>query len=865
MPFRYIVVVPVFKHSVLVADALRSLLSQEAADEMKVVVIDDGCPYRETVETLATFQATYPEHIAVYRQTNRGLSGARNTGIEIALRHYPESEGIYFLDADNMLESWAMKRAGEACTSNPDADWFFPDIANFGLRFLSDYRGKYDILELLQHNYCEAGSFVRMRVFKAGIRFDESMKLGYEDWDFWLQATALGFRGQHLPDSGFRYRKRGESMLSNSDRDSPEILGYIRRKHRHSFSPKRILQIEATERARSLFVDVDLGNIALGLDCPLAALQSGRTITADELAARLAGYPERLVGKQAFFATQGLWKALAGAHLLHWLLWECERLQDTANIVAVRLMPAEEPDQIKISDQPFPLRLGDLFYMGTGFLSECANDPHGNWLASLDSANPEPSVCFLSIQIPSPHMSTAPLNHVPILREVLSFIDALRGLRRTYGDGAKWKRDTNMRLGLSQTLTVTDDWHQLRPLFPRHSEGKEIHVGFVLPLAAFGGVERVAHQTALALRSLGMVPHLIIVGSNELSLPSEFGPIYETVRLYRDEGSGDFKWTDHIQFNGTGLPALEPGRIGELAGMCGDLDVIINNHSAHISSAMGILKRCGILTAVSQHVFDLNAHGRPNGHPFLSLAFEHVYDVMLPVSRQMEHQMHGLGVPRQKLIRIQNASGFPIGDHDVEDAIASRESRQGPLRCLFMGRLDPQKGADRLERIIARAKLEGLALDWRVIGKAIIHQGKEPLKLDGIVIEPPVLRGADITERLAWADVLVLPSRYEGLPLVLHEAMSFGVVVIASDVGAVSELVIDQDTGYLVSENNFVEKTVSILRDLQGRPDEMRALGRRASAFARTQSWTRNVEPLANWIREETAKRKRPQPALEKE
>lgn len=67
------------------------------------------------------------------------------------------------------------------------------------------------------------------------------------------------------------------------------------------------------------------------------------------------------------------------------------------------------------------------------------------------------------------------------------------------------------------------------------------------------------------------------------------------------------------------------------------------------------------------------------------------------------------------------------------------------------------------------------------------------------------------------ADLFVLPSNYEGLPIVIIEAMSFGKPVVASNVGGISELVHDGINGYAV-ENNvdlFVEKIKYILEDGQ--------------------------------------------------
>ena len=66
----------------------------------------------------------------------------------------------------------------------------------------------------------------------------------------------------------------------------------------------------------------------------------------------------------------------------------------------------------------------------------------------------------------------------------------------------------------------------------------------------------------------------------------------------------------------------------------------------------------------------------------------------------------------------------------------------------------------------------------------------------------------DIPDLMAAADAFVLPSRWEGLPMVLLEAASAGLPVVATDVGGNAEVVVDQETGFLVP------------------PDDAEALGR---------------------------------------
>jgi glycosyltransferase involved in cell wall biosynthesis len=83
----------------------------------------------------------------------------------------------------------------------------------------------------------------------------------------------------------------------------------------------------------------------------------------------------------------------------------------------------------------------------------------------------------------------------------------------------------------------------------------------------------------------------------------------------------------------------------------------------------------------------------------------------------------------------------------------------------------------------------------------------------------------DVAEQLCNADAFVLPSRWEGLPYSILEAMAAGLPVVASRVGGVPELVVDGVTGFLVESENVGHMAAALDR-LHSSGSAARELGR---------------------------------------
>jgi len=95
-------------------------------------------------------------------------------------------------------------------------------------------------------------------------------------------------------------------------------------------------------------------------------------------------------------------------------------------------------------------------------------------------------------------------------------------------------------------------------------------------------------------------------------------------------------------------------------------------------------------------------------------------------------------------------------------------------------------------------------------------------------------RRSDVSQIIAAADLLVLPSFIEGTPGALLEAGMAGVPAVSSRVGGLEEIVKDGETGYLVdphNENEFVERICYLIEH----ENELREVGRNAKSWIKDQ------------------------------
>lgn len=150
-----------------------------------------------------------------------------------------------------------------------------------------------------------------------------------------------------------------------------------------------------------------------------------------------------------------------------------------------------------------------------------------------------------------------------------------------------------------------------------------------------------------------------------------------------------------------------------------------------------------------------------------------------------------------------------------------------PLKIVSCARVIPLK---RLTRIVdALTELEQMSVHWTHIGggaglDALYDYATEKLSgTQNIQFELlGTLPNAQVRELYATKPfhVFLNVSETEGIPVAIMEAMSFGIPVIATDVGGTSELVTDGRSGYLLSRDYVDETLAVLLRRIAGLPED---------------------------------------------
>jgi glycosyltransferase involved in cell wall biosynthesis len=215
-------------------------------------------------------------------------------------------------------------------------------------------------------------------------------------------------------------------------------------------------------------------------------------------------------------------------------------------------------------------------------------------------------------------------------------------------------------------------------------------------------------------------------------------------------------------------------------------------------------------------------------------------------SEEEAREARRLGVAPARAHVVANGIALPpLPDRSA--ARASYSLDDGQLCLMWVGRLAPQKAPDRFLRLFAAAAGPFPEVRAVMIGSGPLEPGlRELARSLGLGDRLQLSRDEYAVRSMAAADVLVMTSRYEGLPYVVLEGQSLGLPVVAFDAGGIASVVDDGVTGFVLAQDDeagFGAALRRLINDAGLRRSMGEAARRRAERF-RLEDMVDRIEAL---------------------
>jgi glycosyltransferase involved in cell wall biosynthesis len=228
------IVIPAYNPTSHLLEAIASAAAQ-THPHTEIILVNDGSDQPESLKILEKAAALVGTYLD---QSNQGLGAARNAAFRAAA-----GDLMVPLDADDLLSPTYIA----TCLSALDAGhaFVYTDIHVFGTERYDERLDGYNLYRLLERNYLSYAALIRRQEWERAGGYDEAMRLGYEDWEFWLRLGARGAFGQHVSEPLFRYRKHGVSLYNVALAHHQELVDYIRQRHPELYEYKSRARIKA--------------------------------------------------------------------------------------------------------------------------------------------------------------------------------------------------------------------------------------------------------------------------------------------------------------------------------------------------------------------------------------------------------------------------------------------------------------------------------------------------------------------------------------------------------------------------------------------------------------------------------------------
>ena len=217
------VVIPCYNDGAYLPETI-SKLKEQSYSNFEIIVVNDGSTDQATLSVLNKLTE---KGITVLHKENGRMSSARNYGVKHA-----KGSIIAALDADDYFDPSFFKKAIKILEEKEEVAVVTSHIQMFGdFKEFARPRGG-NAFNFLFTNECPACAIVRKSCWDEVGGYDENMRLGYEDWEFYIRITKMGWLVDVIQEKLLYYRQTTKSTLKNDTTPRrQEIINYILDKH----------------------------------------------------------------------------------------------------------------------------------------------------------------------------------------------------------------------------------------------------------------------------------------------------------------------------------------------------------------------------------------------------------------------------------------------------------------------------------------------------------------------------------------------------------------------------------------------------------------------------------------------------------
>lgn len=259
------IVIPCYNDGLYIEEAVSSALNQTYPN-IEVIVVDDG----SNAETKTVLKKIESKISQLITQENQGQSTARNVGINAA-----NGEFILVLDSDDYFESNFCEEAVAVFSSDAPIKIV---TCQATLLFSDNKKELYipkggDISDFMYGNCALGTSMFKKEDWKSASGYDETMRSGFEDWEFFIRLLKLGGTAFVIQKPLYTYRKRETSTTTRANKARYDLLHFIFTKHKDlyvsdfenftTFLLDKIQQAETTNQNFKERIDYKIGVVIL--------------------------------------------------------------------------------------------------------------------------------------------------------------------------------------------------------------------------------------------------------------------------------------------------------------------------------------------------------------------------------------------------------------------------------------------------------------------------------------------------------------------------------------------------------------------------------------------------------------------------